>query len=288
MKIFSPEERRRKQYDLEHLYQQKILHSPSAEERRQVYKDAYDALYDFSVQFSMDQDRASHFKVSKRMYRSFLEGKVGVDFGCGDGTTTLAMAAYAKKVTGIDLDLRYLHPDIEKIQREKPGAVDFQEVAGVVEIPFPDASLDFVFSQHVFEHLHPDDAHKHLVEAHRVLKPGGVFIFITPNRLYGPHDISRYFLPRGAVAGGLHIKEYSYAEVLPLVHKIGWKNIRTPLINEHVLHMLHLDSLTARLSFRPGYKIRCEIFFAKRSMGRVGYVISAVLRLRSVVFFCEK
>ena len=42
------------------------------------------------------------------------------------------------------------------------------------------------------------------------LAAGGRYICITPNRLSGPHDISRYF---DDVASGLHLKEYSIAEL---------------------------------------------------------------------------
>lgn len=288
MKILSQQERRQKQLDLEHAYQQKILAANTPSERKTLYKEAYDALYDFSVQFSMDHDNASHLKVSKKMYRRFLSGKEGIDFGCGDGTTTVALSEYASKVTGIDLDLRYLNSAVRQQQKQQPDRISFTQAQEVGEIPFPDASLDFVFSQHVFEHLHPDDGRKHLSEAYRVLRPGGVLIFITPNQFFGPHDVSRYFLSQGSVAQGLHLREYTYKDALPLVQQSGFRRVVTPFFNEHALHMLFLDDLVAPLSFRPGYKRVLEKFFSRHSFGRFGYFVAALLRLRSVVFFCTK
>jgi predicted SAM-dependent methyltransferase len=43
------------------------------------------------------------------------------------------------------------------------------------------------------EHLHPDDAFEQLKQIYTALTPGGLYICTTPNRLTGPHDVSKYF-----------------------------------------------------------------------------------------------
>ena len=48
--------------------------------------------------------------------------------------------------------------------------------------PFPDASFDACVSNYVLEHI-PDPA-RHFSEVARVLKPGGVYCFRTPNRYH--------------------------------------------------------------------------------------------------------
>ncbi len=48
--------------------------------------------------------------------------------------------------------------------------------------PFPDASFDVVVSVEVLEHVEEDD--RFVRQAHRVLKPGGVFLMTTPNGDY--------------------------------------------------------------------------------------------------------
>ena len=48
----------------------------------------------------------------------------------------------------------------------------------VTDIPFPDAAFDWVFCNHVLEHV-PDDA-RALRELFRVLKPGGAAVLQTP------------------------------------------------------------------------------------------------------------
>jgi predicted SAM-dependent methyltransferase len=57
-------------------------------------------------------------------------------------------------------------------------------------IPFPDGSVDFVYSSHFLEHLHKDEAATLLSEAYRVLRKGGTIRVCVPDlafavKLYG-------------------------------------------------------------------------------------------------------
>jgi SAM-dependent methyltransferase len=47
--------------------------------------------------------------------------------------------------------------------------------------PFPDASFDYVFSEHMIEHIWWPDGQTMLKESHRILKPGGKIRISTPN-----------------------------------------------------------------------------------------------------------
>ena len=49
--------------------------------------------------------------------------------------------------------------------------------------PFPSGSFDFVFSEHMIEHIPFADGLKMLTECRRILKPGGVIRTATPNLL---------------------------------------------------------------------------------------------------------
>lgn len=58
--------------------------------------------------------------------------------------------------------------------------------------PFDDQTFDYVFSEHVIEHVNFDDGRHMLREIARVLKPGGHVRIVTPDlaaliKLYGPN-----------------------------------------------------------------------------------------------------
>jgi len=48
-------------------------------------------------------------------------------------------------------------------------------------LPFPDASADFIFTEHMIEHLTLSDAQNFLTECARVLRPGGRIRVATPD-----------------------------------------------------------------------------------------------------------
>jgi len=120
-------------------------------------------------------------------------------------------------------------------------------------IDVPEASVDVAFSDQLMEHLHPDDAAVQLANIARALKPGGAYVCITPNRLYGPSDISAYFCDE---ARGFHLREYTLKEVrrifaaagFPRVHAYvgarGWF-LRCPCIVLEALEAA-LEALPAR------------------------------------------
>lgn len=47
--------------------------------------------------------------------------------------------------------------------------------------PFPDNTFDFIFSEHIFEHLTFDESCNFLSESYRVLKPNGIIRIATPD-----------------------------------------------------------------------------------------------------------
>lgn len=69
----------------------------------------------------------------------------------------------------------WLNVDLEPLDR-KIAYLD----AGT-DYPLPDHSIDYVFSEHLFEHLNLDQQIKMLDEIARILKPGGKARIATPN-----------------------------------------------------------------------------------------------------------
>lgn len=100
----------------------------------------------------------------------------GLDMGCGLGMQTAEMCRRGYDVTGMDPSVgllehaRRLHPDAKFV------------VGSALELPFPDASFDFVYTIGVVHHLPGTEAQRQAVrEIERVLKPGGMLLVHESN-----------------------------------------------------------------------------------------------------------
>ncbi|MDX6699290.1 MAG: hypothetical protein QOE65_2687 [Solirubrobacteraceae bacterium] len=97
-----------------------------------------------------------------------LPGGPVLDLGCGVGHSYALLSP--RRTVGVDLDAGALR-----------GQDRETHVADMRALPFPDASFDSVLSVQSIEHV--PDPERVLAEAVRVLRPGGVAVFVTPNRL---------------------------------------------------------------------------------------------------------
>lgn len=61
--------------------------------------------------------------------------------------------------------------------------------ADIRKLPFPDSSVEAVYSSHVLEHLYLSDARLVLSEAFRVLRPGGVIRTSVPDALRNAREL---------------------------------------------------------------------------------------------------
>lgn len=82
--------------------------------------------------------------------------------------------------------------------------------------------LNLVYSNQLMEHVHPDDAILQLRNVYRALTARGAYICVPPNRLSGPHDISKYF---DEVATGFHLKEYTNTELSRIFKDVGFSKL---------------------------------------------------------------
>jgi SAM-dependent methyltransferase len=99
--------------------------------------------------------------------------KVVLDLGAGAGIVgEINFRGSAKRICGVDLDPRVI----------SNPKLDEGRVGNVEDIPYGDAIFDLVFANNVLEHLgNPTAVFR---EVFRVLKPGGLFLFKTPNKLH--------------------------------------------------------------------------------------------------------
>lgn len=121
-------------------------------------------------------DRIFRDRILARLTRE----SVVLDLGAGAGIVPqMNVRSAAAHVCGIDLDARVL---------DNPH-VDEARVADAGSIPYEDGLFDMVFADNVMEHLEAPE--QVFLEIHRVLKPGGILLFKTPNRRHYMPLISR-------------------------------------------------------------------------------------------------
>jgi SAM-dependent methyltransferase len=110
-------------------------------------------------------------------YHACIMNRVVFDIGVGTGRTTRILAPLANRYTGIDYSL----PMVRYVRQHMPE-VDVHH-ADMRHLEFEAQSFDCVFaSNNVLDAVMHEDRLHVLGEMHRVLKPGGVFIFSSHNR----------------------------------------------------------------------------------------------------------
>ena len=94
-----------------------------------------------------------------------------LDIGAGQGALSLRLKQAGARVSACD---------VVPEQFDVPG-VDFRAVLGDGRLPFGDASMDAAVAVEVLEHIDGHD--RFFAEVARVLAPGGIIMFTTPNIL---------------------------------------------------------------------------------------------------------
>jgi SAM-dependent methyltransferase len=138
-----------------------------------------------------------------------------MEIGPGDCALSFELTKHVRQVHAVDVD------------QVLPGNVRTPEnfrlcLSDGVSVPVPAQSVDLAYSSQLMEHLHPEDARDQLRNIFAALAPGGTYVCITPNRLDGPHDVSRYF---SAECEGFHLREYTMSELEALFRATGFRSI---------------------------------------------------------------
>ncbi len=105
-----------------------------------------------------------------------LQGLKVLDVGCGLGGPCRMLAEmYDCDVTGLDLSLEFVSTAEKLSQLVKLDHKTKFVVGNATELPFENSSFDAVWTQHV--QMNIPDKHQFYSEIHRVLKPGGFFLY---------------------------------------------------------------------------------------------------------------
>lgn len=131
-----------------------------------------------------------------------------LEVGCGEGYGTAMLAGSAASIVGVDYDaLTATH-----------AAATYPRAAFVrgnlAALPFADGSFDALVTLQVIEHVW--NHREFVAECLRVLRPGGVLVVTTPNRLT--------FSPGSDVPlNPFHTKEFTAAELAQLLARGGFE-----------------------------------------------------------------
>ncbi|HOX24803.1 MAG TPA: class I SAM-dependent methyltransferase [Candidatus Krumholzibacteria bacterium] len=195
------------------------LRSASRDERRTLYAAVYDELYrrvphhPQMTRKAKAADRARSLASQLGLLRRFLgRDSTYLEIGPGDCALSYLVAKRVKRVYAVDVSV------------EIAGAAETPDnfqlfISDGSSIPVPPGSIDVAYSYQLMEHLHPDDAVEQLRNIYTALAPGGRYVCVTPNRLSGPHDISKYFDDRPT---GFHLREYTTTDLRRLFRQAGF------------------------------------------------------------------
>lgn len=117
-----------------------------------------------------------------------------LDFGCGVGRLTRALAEHYRKVVGVDI----ARPMVEKARELNVHGDRVRHVVNEADDLglFPDDHFDLVYSSIVLQHVPPRLIERYLAEFVRVLAPDGVATFQLPDGPRVPPGSLRHFLYR--------------------------------------------------------------------------------------------
>lgn len=263
----NPTENQRIQFEHERKYHDLLLAESDPEKRRALYADAYGILYrDFFHEESGQKEfgAKSHYT---EMMRRWATGRTIVDIGCGLGEATIAFARFAQKAIGLEVDQDVVDRCNKRFHEAGHSNASAKVFNGTI-LPFADSSIDLIYSNNVFEHLHPDDALTQTRDVYRVLKPGGRVVIITPSWETRPHDISKFFLPPGSEAQGLHLKEYTLAEIGSILTGIGFRNPTQPWIAPNRLMKYRMIFLHSHLQ----RSVKLSLWLQRSPLRRSGFL----------------
>jgi SAM-dependent methyltransferase len=159
----------------------------------------------------------------------FVAGRLVLEVGCGEGYGTDLLAGSAAQVVGIDYDALAAAHAAARYPRAR-----FVR-ANLAALPVRSETVDVLAGLQVIEHVWN---HREFVgECRRALRPGGLLLVTTPNRLTFSPGLDA---PRNP----FHTTEFAAAELVELLENHGFENT--------VVYGLHAGARLGELDQRHG------------------------------------
>lgn len=204
-----------------------------------------------------------------------LFGKEVLELGCGHGGVTCYLASMgAKRVVGIDINTDNFLYGLELASEFKNGLpIELIEM-NCMNLTFEDESFDVVYADNAFEHY--EDPERVMLEAFRVLRPGGVLIVPTFSSIkskYGLHlkqglklPWSNLFFSEETIVSAMQRQSHKRPELLdwyPGLRREQPRRVRDLRKHSDLNDITHATFL--QMAERTGFRVKTFRVHATRS-----------------------
>jgi SAM-dependent methyltransferase len=173
-------------------------------------KDPLWAVLTNPAYFNQRWDAEAFFETGRAQIASVMEqcASIGyprarhacLDFGCGVGRLTQALADYFEQCAGVDIAPAMIE-HARAYNRHAARCQYYVNEAPDLQL-FADQSFDFIYSSIVLQHMQPEYSRGYIQEFVRLLAPGGLVIFQIPAER--TVLVEQYAMPAAAFRAQLH------------------------------------------------------------------------------------
>jgi len=173
--------------------------------RHEYYLDKWLGLYE------LDYYKTWLFKGLLKILRKYASNGRVLDLGCAKGYFVDMLNLNGYSALGVDISLTALKKGMERIDKVS---------ADSEALPFKNCFFKGVLAVQTLEHF--PNPHQAVSEVYRVLKPGGIFLAITPDRDSPIAKIGCRVVKYTSLKNPYHVSLMNRKELEDLVRKAGF------------------------------------------------------------------
>lgn len=224
------------------------LRKSNREERATLFSELYGELFrrvpdhPRVMRLESPEQKQRNVSAQMRLLGEWLEPDTTlVEFAPGNCWLSYEAAKTCGQVIAVDIS--------DQRDPSLPAPENFRHLCyDGSRLDLPEGCADVAYSYQFLEHLHPDDVRPHFQMVHRLLKLGGVYVFDTPHRYSGPHDISRHF---SDTLDCFHFQEWTHREMRRLLASQGFSPAWVFRFGRIQRGLINLMTDVAELSMLP-------------------------------------